>query len=149
MASPVFAEDENAIRDELIIPQIINELPSRMTTAETQPVVEINKTKSKKSLKNIFTRNKKAKNKPAKELNAIEPQVEEIKTIEKVQKEQKKKIKLAKKQKKAEKKNKTEQKEIPAVTEGNSQTVLTDTAYQGSIETNKIIEVNDCVKIAL
>ncbi len=149
MASPVFAEDENAIRDELIIPQIINELPSRMTTAETQPAVEINKTKSKKSLKNIFTRNKKAKNKPAKELNAVEPQVEEIKTIEKVQKEQKKKIKLAKKQKKAEKKNKTEQKEIPAVTEGNSQTVLTDTAYQGSIETNKIIEVNDCVKIAL
>ncbi len=149
LASPVFAEDENAIRDEIIIPQIINELPSRITTEQTQNAVEIKKTKSKKSLKNIFVRNKKTKNEQAEELNAEKPDIEEIKTIEKVQKEQKKKAKLAKKQKKQEKKKQTELKEIPAVSEGNSEKVLTDTAYQGSIETNKIIEVNDCVKLAL
>ncbi len=149
MASPVFAEDENAIRDEIIIPQIINELPSRITTEQTQNAVEIKKTKSKKSLKNIFVRNKKIKNEQAEEIKPEEPNIEEIKTIEKVQKEQKKKAKLTKKQKTQGKKKQTEQKEIPAVSEGNSEKVLTDTAYQGSIETNKIIEVDECVKIAL
>ncbi len=149
MASPVFAEDENAIRDEIIIPQIINELPSRMTTEQTQNAVEIKKTKSKKSLKNIFIRNKVTKNEQAEEIKPEEPNIEEIKTIEKVQKEQKKKAKLTKKQKKQEKKKQTEIKEIPAVSDGNSEKVLTDTAYQGSIETNKIIEVDECVKLAL
>lgn len=41
------------------------------------------------------------------------------------------------------------EKETPAVNQVTDTTVLTDTAYHGSINTNKIIEVDDCVKIAL
>ena len=39
--------------------------------------------------------------------------------------------------------------ELPAVDNVESKTVLTDTAYQGSVTTTKIMEVDECVKIAL
>ena len=42
-----------------------------------------------------------------------------------------------------------EQTEIPAVSEGEEKTTLTNTAYEGSVETTKIIQVDDCVKIAM
>ena len=43
----------------------------------------------------------------------------------------------------------TQEAQKPAVNQGENNTVLTDTAYHGSVNTNKIIEVDDCVKIAL
>ena len=42
-----------------------------------------------------------------------------------------------------------EQTETPAVSEGENKTTLTNTAYAGSVETTKIIQVDDCVKIAM
>ena len=39
--------------------------------------------------------------------------------------------------------------EVPAVAEGENTTTLTNTAYEGSVETTKIIKVDDCVKIAM
>ncbi len=39
--------------------------------------------------------------------------------------------------------------EIPAVAEGEDTTTLTNTAYEGSVETTKIIKVDECVKIAM
>ena len=43
----------------------------------------------------------------------------------------------------------TNKEQTPAVNQDEKKTVLTDTAYHGSVNTNKIIEVDDCVKIAL
>ena len=39
--------------------------------------------------------------------------------------------------------------EVSAVAEGENTTTLTNTAYEGSVETTKIIKVDDCVKIAM
>lgn len=39
--------------------------------------------------------------------------------------------------------------EVPAVTEGEQQTTLTNTSYEASVETTKIMEVDECVKIAM
>ena len=39
--------------------------------------------------------------------------------------------------------------EVPAVAEGENKTTLTNTAYEGSVETTRIIEVDECVKIAM
>ena len=41
------------------------------------------------------------------------------------------------------------QEETPAVNQGDDNTVLTDTAYHASINTNRIMKVDECVKIAL
>ncbi len=169
MASPVFADD-NPFRDEFV-----NELPPRLEDASA-PAVE--KTTFQQKIKNIFSRQpKQEKLDLAKDIEVVEP--EPVKTIESVQKEQKKAQKeLKKQQKEAEKAAKKAQKEAaksqkdnteqiekkieeaieadekkagetPAVNQSNETTVLTDTAYHGSINTNKIIEVDDCVKIAL
>jgi len=169
MASPVFADD-NPFRDEFV-----NELPPRLEDASIPSAVE--KTTFHQRIKNIFSRQpKQEKPNLAKDIEVVEP--EHIKTIESVQKEQKQAQKeLKKQQKEAEKAAKkaakeaekaqkanaqTVEKEVveattvdektgetPAVNQSNETTVLTDTAYHGSINTNKIIEVDDCVKIAL
>lgn len=39
--------------------------------------------------------------------------------------------------------------EIPAIDNGEEKTTLTNTAYEGSIQTTRIMEVDECVKIAL
>ena len=70
-------------------------------------------------------------------------------------KEAEKQAKLAEKEaKKAVKTQKTETVEletgeVPAVAEGENTTTLTNTAYEGSVETTKIIKVDECVKIAM
>ncbi|MCD7878751.1 MAG: TolC family protein [Candidatus Gastranaerophilales bacterium] len=61
----------------------------------------------------------------------------------------KKSKKATKKSVKTEQTAQTSQNEEPAVNNDSNTKVLTDTAYHGGINTNKIIEVNDCVKIAL
>ena len=162
MASPVFADD-SPFRDE-----VINELPPSVNTVQSDVTVESKTTFSQK-IKNIFSKSDEPKR--AKEVDVVEP--EDIKTIDSVIKEQKKAEKerqkqLKKEQKEAEKlakkqvkqKKETNQEETtseqipiedtsPAVNQGEQNTVLTDTAYQTGIQKNKIIEVNDCVKIAL
>ena len=159
MASPVFAED-NPFRDD-----VINELPPSLS--DVKPAVETKTTFSQK-VKNLFSKSDNNKSGSAKEVNIVEPSEEYIKTIESVEKEQKKAAKelkkqqkkaekAAKKAKKAEAKNKNsvsadsqrKEAEAPAVNTGNDTTVLTDTAYQGSINTTEIISVDNCVKLAL
>ena len=159
MASPVFADD-NPFRDD-----VINELPPSLS--DVKPAVETKTTFSQK-VKNFFSKSDNNKSGSAKEVNIIEPSEEYIKTIESVEKEQKKAAKelkkqqkkaekAAKKAKKAEAKNKNsvnansqrKEAEAPAVNTGNDTTVLTDTAYQGSINTTEIISVDNCVKLAL
>ncbi|MBE7704638.1 MAG: hypothetical protein E7Z90_02350 [Cyanobacteria bacterium SIG29] len=39
--------------------------------------------------------------------------------------------------------------EVPAVAEGEQQTTLTNTSYEASVETTRIMEVDECVKIAM
>ncbi len=163
MASPVFADD-SPFRDE-----VINELPPSVNTVQSDVTAESKTTFSQK-IKNIFSKSDEPKR--AKEVDVVEP--EDIKTIDSVTKEQKKAEKerqkqLKKEQKEAEKlakkqakqnKETTNQEETtseqvpnegtsPAVNQGEQNTVLTDTAYQTGIQKNKIIEVNDCVRIAL
>lgn len=73
------------------------------------------------------------------------------KEAKKLKKEQKKSEKLAKKTKRvknnAEIENQTE--EIPVVNTNSENPILTDIAYHGGINTSKIIQVDECVKIAL
>ena len=77
------------------------------------------------------------------------------KTAKAKAKEAEKQAKLAEKEaKKAAKTQKVEAVEleageVPAVAEGENTTTLTNTAYEGSVETTKIIKVDECVKIAM
>ncbi len=143
-------------------------LPETSTQTQTVKV----KTPFKQKVKNILNKRKPPKTpkiESAKDIDAVNPEVEETKTIKSVEKEQKKKAKeLKKEQKKAEKEAKkslkTAQKqetaplaaeiqeqenEFAAVDKGETNTVLTDTAYHGSVNTTRIMEVDECVKIAL
>lgn len=71
----------------------------------------------------------------------------ELKKLEKEQENQaKKELKAANKKLKS---DETKEEEFPAVDNKKEQVVLTDTAYEASIETNRIMEVDECVKIAL
>ena len=77
------------------------------------------------------------------------------KTAKAKAKEAEKQAKLAEKEaKKAAKTQKVEAVEleageVPAVAEGENTRTLTNTAYEGSVETTKIIKVDECVKIAM
>ncbi len=129
MASPVFADD-SPFRDEVIYEQLP---PVEVSMTPVQKVSFVQKFKDK------FHKTEKVKKQ--------EPE----KTIKSVKKEQKKQAKLLKKQKKSKntKEIKTDN-EVPAVnTQTQSSTVLTDTAYHGSVNTTRIMEVDECVKIAL
>ncbi len=161
IASPVFADD-SPFRDE-----VVNEAVPTLTEAQAPG---INTTASKKS---VFSRRSKKEKTTlqkdlAKEIEVVEPDLEASGTIskkewqkqQKILKKQKKETEKAlKKQKKAAKSKDevvaaaqtidNEEAETPAVNTGENRTVLTDTAYHGSVNTNKIIEVNECVKIAL
>ncbi len=151
MAMPVFADD-NPFRDD-----VVNVTSSHFETNQTK----VEKTTFKQKFEKVFHKEKKIK-------QTAEPE----KTIKSVEKEQKKQIKEAEKQKKAEQKaakkalkqkmnlnkdektaeNKqenTQNNEFPAVNSNDGNKVLTDTAYQGSVNTTRIMEVDECVKIAL
>ncbi len=193
MAGPVFAND-NPFRDE-----VINELPPALSEVKMTEA----KTPFTQRVKNIFVRDNKD---TAKEIKAVEPKTEAIKTIDSVKKEQEKAEKELIKQQKAEAKalkeaekaaeqakkaelasiekaekealkaKKLEEKELakaekqakknaknevnlvdenvetpetPLVTDGENKTTLTNTAYEGSVETTKIMQVDECVKIAM
>ena len=155
IALPVFADD-NPFRDE-VINELPPELPSVQTTADT------NRTTFTQKVKGVF--HKENKNLAPQKAKEIEPAAPE-KTIETVKKEQKKQKKQNKKNKKTQQsdiKNSSNIKELnqmiddsqknyvelPAVSQENYGKTLTNTAYQGSVDTTRIIEVNDCVKIAL
>lgn len=162
MASPVFAQDMPT-PDEYV-PEAEPTLED-VVPADAKP----NKTPFFKKVKNIFSKDGQEL---GEEADVVEPDMKAVS----VDKEQKKAEKELKKQQKAEEKaEKKAKKELektlaaqkaaneaveeteveplnaekPAVNTGENTTVLTDTAYHGSINTNKIIEVNDCVKIAL
>ena len=155
IALPVFADD-NPFRDD-VINELPPELPAVQTTADT------NKTTFSHKVKGVF--HKENKNLAPQKAKEIEPAAPE-KTIESVKKEQKKQQKQNKKNKKTQQsdiKNSSNIKELnhmiddaqknyvelPAVSQENYGKTLTNTAYQGSVDTTRIIEVNDCVKIAL
>ncbi len=169
LSAPAMAQ-EIEVSDQLMYEEIIQELPPRLPETTTQPQTVKVKTPFKQKVKNILNKCKShrtPKIESAKDVKAVEPEKEEIKTIKSVEKEQKKKAKeLKKEQKKAEKEAKkslkTAQKNAPATVEtkeqsnevaavdkGETQTVLTDTAYHGSVNTTRIMEVDECVKIAL
>ena len=155
IALPVFADD-NPFRDD-VINELPPELPAVQTTADT------NKTTFSHKVKGIFHKeNKNLAQQKAKEIAPATPE----KTIESVKKEHKKQKKQNKKNKKTQQsdiKNSSNIKELnnmiddaqknyvelPAVSQENYGKTLTNTAYQGSVDTTRIIEVNDCVKIAL
>lgn len=155
IALPVFADD-NPFRDD-VINELPPELPAVQTTADT------NRTTFAQKVKGVF--HKENKNLAPQKAKEIEPAAPE-KTIESVKKEQKKQKKQNKKNKKTQQsdiKNSSNIKELnqmiddsqknyvelPAVSQENYGKTLTNTAYQGSVDTTRIIEVNDCVKIAL
>ncbi len=159
MGSPVLAAD-SPFSDE-----VINELPPSLS--EVQPS-SLNNSSEKSEIFSWLTKKSKTTqtNNSAKNIAVVEPESQTIKTIDSVSKEQKKQEKaLRKQQKEAEKAAKkaknnsllasneitseSQNNTTPAVNEGNTNTILTDIAYHGSVNTNKIIEVNDCVKIAL
>lgn len=156
IALPVFADD-NPFRDD-VINELPPELPAVQTTADTT-----NRTTFAQKVKGVF--HKENKNLAPQKAKEIEPAAPE-KTIESVKKEQKKQKKQNKKNKKTQQsdiKNSSNIKELnqmiddsqknyvelPAVSQENYGKTLTNTAYQGSVDTTRIIEVNDCVKIAL
>lgn len=172
LASPVFAND-NPFRDE-----IINEVPPTLPNVEAQKPTFAQKVKSiftrdtkseveqkakdipvvepdKETIKTIEAVEKeqkaklKAEKKAEKEAEKLTKETEKAnqKAIKEAQKNAKKEAKLAAK-------NKVEEEalddgEIPAVSEGENTTTLTNTAYEGSIETTKIMQVDECVKIAM
>lgn len=162
ISGPVFADDvpfEDIYVDEAV-----------PTLEEVQPV-SVQKVSFKDKVKNVFKKSEKKNIDLAKEVDIVEPEVsaeQEKKLTDKQLKKQQKAEEKAEKelektlaaQKAAEKavevlettsveSSEVEPVEIPAVNTDENKTVLTDTAYHGSINTNKIIEVNDCVKIAL
>ncbi len=151
IAIPAFADD-SPFRDE-----VINELPPELPAVQTD--AGSSKTVSSNKIKNLFHKNTTSR---AKDIDVVEPE----KTIKSVKKEQKKQSK----QKKKQTKNETDVKntsnikelndlvddaqknyvELPAVNKDNTENkTLTNVAYQGSVDMTRIIEVNDCVKIAL
>ena len=139
MASPVFAEDTavdgNPFRDEVIMEQPPR-LPSDIQTAKPKHKIKLFK-KSPKIDK-------------AKELDVVEPDKKAIKEQKKHIKQQKKEAKKAlKKNKNKTVKVKEQSAEIPAVSDNENNTVLTDTAYQATVNTDRIMQVDECVKMAL
>ena len=161
MSGSVFAQE--AATDD-----VVNEVRPSLNEVSARAV---EKTTFSQKVRNIFSRNQKdEKLKLGKEADAVEPFKETSKNLTKEQKKAEKELKkqqkeaerAAKKTQTVEKElNKTEQlveetaqeaemlTETPAVNKSDESKVLTDTAYHGSINTNKIIEVDDCVKIAL
>ena len=164
---PAFADD-SPFRDE-----VVNELQPELSAVDT--LGNAQKTSVSEKFTKIFHKSSKQNVKRAKEIQAAEPE----KTIKSVKKEQKKQSSINKKQAKKQSKNtkqntkknkQTEAKnssnikelnnlvdeaqknyaENPAVNNSNIDNgKLTDITYKGSVDTTRIIEVNDCVKIAL
>lgn len=167
IACPTFAD--NAPLEDVYVDEAVPTLEAVQPSA-------VQKVSFKDKVKNVFTKSEKQNLDLAKDVDIVKPKVsveQEQKLTEKqLKKQQKEADKAEKKAKKelektlaaSEKAKKAVgeietaavdetaevvQAEKPAVNTDENKTVLTDTAYHGSINTNKIIEVNDCVKIAL
>ncbi len=143
--NPVFAQD-NPFRDDVIYEQAPRLQTDNIKNIKTH----------KFSFNKIFS--KKTDDKQIeipKSAQKAEPisQKEEIKTINSVKKHQKEQKKLLKKQHKQLEKSKEIETSLNNQTniidKSTEENKIIDTAYYGSINTNKIIEVDDCVKIAL
>lgn len=130
--------------------------PDKETAAKIKAIEKEQQEKAKAAEKEIEAA-RKAAEKASKE--AEKAQLEATKKAEKeakkIAKEAEKQAKLAEKE--AKKTAKTpkveavelESGEVPAVVEGENTTTLTNTAFEGSVETTKIIQVDECVKIAM
>ena len=147
MISPVFAEDvqsDSDIRTELF--QSLGQNHVDITKVE-QEQDKISEKEQKKKLKE-FEKQQKAEKKAEKKA-----QKEAEKAAKKAQKESEKNTQEL--QDTAENVQETSieelsSEEVPAVNSNDEENkVLTNTAYHGSVNTNKIIEVDECVKIAL
>ena len=152
MASPVFAED-------MAKDVYVDEQPP--TLEEVQVISDVEtKTTFTQKVKNLFKREAKSDIESAKEVFADEPSID---NVIKAQKEQEKLAKkeakrLEKETKKAQKAQKQAEKEakkqaktvVPeevTVVENNEE--ISSDVQQTSVEINKIIQVDDCVKLAL
>ena len=131
-------------------PIFADEIPSQdVYSDEIQPTLsEINQKQTNTSKHKFHLFNKKVKSDTAKEIEAVKPDIKKMNSDKKIKK------KNSKKSKKTEVTSKTKNEDIdtsiiPAVNRDDNNTVITDTSYQTGIDTNKIIEVDDCVKIAL
>ena len=130
--------------------------PDKETAAKIKAIEKEQQEKAKAAEKEIEAA-RKAAEKASKE--AEKAQLEATKKAEKeakkIAKEAEKQAKLAEKEaKKTAKIPKVEaveleSGEVPAVVEGENTTTLTNTAFEGSVETTKIIQVDECVKIAM
>ena len=154
MASPVFAED---------MPKVDYVEEKAPTLEEVQVISEVeNKTTFTQKVKNLFKKEQKSVIEVAEDIVPVEPSIE-AEVVDNQIKEQKKQEKLAKKEakrlekeakkaqkqaeKEAKKKAKTVVPEEVTVVENNEEQ-LSD-VQQTSVEINKIIQVDDCVKLAL
>lgn len=149
MASPVFAQDEakDVYVDE-----------ARPDIVVVQPETDVqDKTTFKQKVKNLFKREAKSDIESAKEVEVDEPSIDDVikaqKEQEKLAKKEAKRLeKEAKKaQKQAEKEAKKQAKTVVpeevTVVENNEE--ISSDVQQTSVEINKIIQVDDCVKLAL
>lgn len=162
MASPVFAV-ENPFRDE-----VINELPPTLEVQQPQ-----DKTSFVQKFKNVFTREQKVEIESAKDVVVEEPNKELLKQVEtekkalakqekEAQKELKKQEKLAKEeaQKKAKLAEKQAKEEAKLVKKNSKKVTkeevvtqedikIEDGTLQASVDVTKIIEIDECIKLAL
>ena len=140
-SSPVWADD-NPFRD-----VYVQELPPRIVT-DNNTVTQNKDT----SLHKIKLFKKKAKTNAAKDIEVIKPDKKTLKTIKKKEKDAEKAAKKALKNYKQEvKTSDTEETstDTPLVNNTDNNTVLTDNTYQGTVDTTKIMKVDECVKVAL
>ena len=150
MASPVFAEE---------MPKVDYVEEKAPALEEVQVISETEtKTTFSQKVKNLFKREQKVDIEKAEDIAPVEPN-SEIVSVDNAIKEQKKQEKLAKKeakrlekeakkaQKQAEKEAKNVVQEDITVVENNEEQV--SDVQQTSVEINKIIQVDDCVKLAL
>ena len=171
--SPVFADEAINKQEGVIIQTSDNEsfVPDKIIDEQAPTLDGIVQPKQtrfktfKKKVKSVFTSSKQKNQKVniAKDVEPEEPDTIDKKSIKSQKnndsKKTKKEKKTDKKQKKSAKKVKKAEKtakgsalssnETAAVNQAENNTVLIDTAYHGSVNTTKIMEVDECVKIAL
>ena len=136
MASPVFAED---------MPQVDYVEEQTPTLENIQADTEIeNKTTFTQKIKNLFKKEQKTDIEQAQAIAPIEPNIDE-KLAKKEAKRLEKEAKKAEKEAKKQTKNLVQEEVIE--TENDEQQI--NLVQETSVEINKIIQVDDCVKLAL
>ncbi len=139
--SPILA-DENPFRD-----VYVQELPPRIIT-DNDAAVQTTDT----SIHKVKLFKKKTKTTAAKDVEVIKPDKKTPKELKKKEREAEKAAKKALKNYKQEEETIDVQETpeaAPVVNNAENNTVLTDSTYQGTVDTTKIMEVDECVKVAL